>query len=280
MPLDDHAAPWSSYIGEVIRGVHLYYPSWLKVPKERKAVLITDIGTQFDLRPHMESFDWTEINAAFKAKHWVINHTTETYNVDKIRRARHENITASEWDKGRPQPLRSTRRLLTPSSWNTLLTGNSFGMRTNEMRRLEATGAYTNDEINRLAKGCKQRGYIPSVGRVWPAWATASLTGVAGEEMRMRVPTIRTTRMRMAMAILSCVIYGKYVPRGTYFLTGKYVGAIVSPGIVAGEGIPYEPGIGARAHGEVGRGVWHCSGRLQVYGSSYGEGGDFGGNGG
>ncbi|GKE15284.1 hypothetical protein Tco_1422861, partial [Tanacetum coccineum] len=44
MPLGDHAAHWSSYIGEVIRGMPLYYPSWLKVPKERKAALITDIG--------------------------------------------------------------------------------------------------------------------------------------------------------------------------------------------------------------------------------------------
>nr|GFC60914.1 hypothetical protein [Tanacetum cinerariifolium] len=41
MPLGDHAAHWSSYIGEVIRGVPLYYPSWLKVLKERKAALIT-----------------------------------------------------------------------------------------------------------------------------------------------------------------------------------------------------------------------------------------------
>nr|GFD16124.1 hypothetical protein [Tanacetum cinerariifolium] len=63
MPLGDHAAHWSSYIEEVIRGVPLYYPSWLKVPKERKAALIPDIGTQFDLRPHMESPNWTEINA-------------------------------------------------------------------------------------------------------------------------------------------------------------------------------------------------------------------------
>nr|GEX00088.1 hypothetical protein [Tanacetum cinerariifolium] len=88
MPLGDHAAHWSSYIGEVIRVVPLYYPSWLKVPKERKVALIIDIGTQFDLRPHMESLDWTEINAeiqqhlqkayntnkaAFKAQHWRIS---------------------------------------------------------------------------------------------------------------------------------------------------------------------------------------------------------------
>nr|GFD58171.1 hypothetical protein [Tanacetum cinerariifolium] len=59
----------------------------------------------------MESPDWTEINAgiqqhlqkayntnkaAFKAQHWVIDPTTGTYNVEKIRRERPENITASE----------------------------------------------------------------------------------------------------------------------------------------------------------------------------------------
>nr|GEW03661.1 hypothetical protein [Tanacetum cinerariifolium] len=37
--------------------------------------------------------------AAFKAQHWVIDPTTGTYNVEKIRRARLENIMASEWDK-------------------------------------------------------------------------------------------------------------------------------------------------------------------------------------
>nr|GFA92560.1 hypothetical protein [Tanacetum cinerariifolium] len=62
----------------------------------------------------MESPDWTEINASiqqhlqkayitnkasFKAQHWVIDPTTRTYNVEKIRRERPENITASEWDK-------------------------------------------------------------------------------------------------------------------------------------------------------------------------------------
>nr|GEY73597.1 F-box domain, leucine-rich repeat domain, L domain-like protein [Tanacetum cinerariifolium] len=48
-------------------------------------------------------------------------------------------------------------------------------MRTNEeMRRLEAMGTYTDDEINRLARGGKHRGHIPGVGRVLPARATAS----------------------------------------------------------------------------------------------------------
>ncbi|GJX53621.1 hypothetical protein Tco_0281990 [Tanacetum coccineum] len=80
-------------------------------------------------------------------------------------------------ERGKAQALRSTRRLLTPSSWHTLLMGNSFGMRTDEeMMRLEATGTYTDDEINLLARRGKQRGYIPGVGRVLPAWATAGPT--------------------------------------------------------------------------------------------------------
>nr|GEW35524.1 F-box domain, leucine-rich repeat domain, L domain-like protein [Tanacetum cinerariifolium] len=130
--------------------------------------------TDFDLRPHMESPDWADIDAdiqqhlqkaynpnkaAFKAQHWVIDPTTGTYNVEKISRARLENITASEWDKGRAQPLKSTQ----------------------EMRRLEATGTYTDDEINHLARGSKQRGHIPSVGRVLPARATASPSTPAHE---------------------------------------------------------------------------------------------------
>nr|GFA52426.1 F-box domain, leucine-rich repeat domain, L domain-like protein [Tanacetum cinerariifolium] len=110
--------------------------------------------TQFDLRPHMESPDWTEINAgiqqylqkayntnkaAFKAQHWVIDPTTGTYNVEKIRRE-HADLNHSG----------------------------------EEMRRLEAMGTYTDDEINHLARGGKQRGHIAGVGRVLPARAIAS----------------------------------------------------------------------------------------------------------
>ncbi|GKC05713.1 hypothetical protein Tco_0997323 [Tanacetum coccineum] len=86
-PLGPHAAHWSNYIGEVVRSVPLYYPSWEKVPKERKAAIISEIGE--------------------------------------------------------------------------------------EMKRLEATGEYTEDEINALARGGKLRGHIPGVGRVLPSRATS-----------------------------------------------------------------------------------------------------------
>ncbi|GKD22744.1 hypothetical protein Tco_1224447 [Tanacetum coccineum] len=42
-----------------------------------------------------------------------------------------------------------------------------------EMKRLEATGEYTEDEINALARGGKLRGHIPGVGRVLPSRVTS-----------------------------------------------------------------------------------------------------------
>ncbi|GJS93440.1 hypothetical protein Tco_0800408 [Tanacetum coccineum] len=211
MPLGDHAAHWSSYIGEVIRGVPLYYPYWMKVPKERNVALISDIRTQFDLRPHMESPDWTEINAgiqqhlqkayntnkaAFKAQHWVIDPTTGTYNVEKIRRTRLEDITAEEWDKDPGRLLAFEMRWQSsgtqeyPSLINTFYVAHTVNGEFlqdedrriyEEMRRLEATDTYTDDEINRLARRGKQRGHIPGVGRVLPARATAGLSTPTSE---------------------------------------------------------------------------------------------------
>nr|GFB31694.1 hypothetical protein [Tanacetum cinerariifolium] len=64
----------------------------------------------------------------FQGQHWVIDPTTGTYNVEKIMRERPKNITE-------------------------------------EIRMLEAMCTYTYDEINRLARGGKQRGHVADVGR-------------------------------------------------------------------------------------------------------------------
>ncbi|GJZ49090.1 retrovirus-related pol polyprotein from transposon TNT 1-94 [Tanacetum coccineum] len=169
MPLGDHAAHWSSYIGEVIRGVPLYYPSWLKVPKERKAALITDIG-------HLQKAYNTN-KAAFKAQHWVIDPTTGTYDVDKIRWARPGDIMAEEWDKyikfwndprniaRAAQNRQSSATQEYPSLIDTFFTTHTVNKeflqdedrRIYEMRRLEAMGTYTDDEINHLARGPAQQ---------------------------------------------------------------------------------------------------------------------------
>ncbi|GKD39863.1 hypothetical protein Tco_1260070 [Tanacetum coccineum] len=91
----------------------LYYPSWQKVPTKRKATIVTKIGMQFDLKPHMQSQRWTYINAgvqqhlqklyntkkaSLKAAYWVTNPETRTYDVESIRQRRPENITSVDWD--------------------------------------------------------------------------------------------------------------------------------------------------------------------------------------
>nr|GEY29827.1 zinc knuckle CX2CX4HX4C [Tanacetum cinerariifolium] len=160
MPLGDHAAHWCSYIGEVIRGVPLYYPSWLKVLKERKAALITDIRTG-------------------------------TCNVENIRRARSEAITVKEWDKyiqfwNDPMNIARAAQNRQNRAKSTVISRQgtrSLARRRDEMemRRMEATGTYTDDEINRLVRRGKQQGHILGVGRVFPARVTASPSRPAPE---------------------------------------------------------------------------------------------------
>nr|GFB25130.1 F-box domain, leucine-rich repeat domain, L domain-like protein [Tanacetum cinerariifolium] len=169
----------------------------------------------------MESPDWTEINAgiqqhlqkayntnkaAFKAQHWVIDPTTGTYNVEKTRRERtlpeplkigktgQRARSYLDWDPGRLLAFKMRWQTLTTQEYPSLIdtffvahTVNGEFLRDEErriyeeMRRLEAVGTYTDDEINRLARGGKQRGYIAGVGRVLLARATASPSTPAHE---------------------------------------------------------------------------------------------------
>nr|GEZ90722.1 hypothetical protein [Tanacetum cinerariifolium] len=155
MPLGDHEAYWSSYIGDVIRGVPLHYPSWLKVSKERKVAPITDIRTQFDLRPHMESSDWTEIDAGIQ------QHLQKAYNTNRniARAAQNRQNWANSMIISR-QGSRSLARLrdemrqssatqVYPSlidtffvahTVNEVFTRDEDRLIYEEMRRLEATG--------------------------------------------------------------------------------------------------------------------------------------------
>nr|GEW47487.1 hypothetical protein [Tanacetum cinerariifolium] len=157
MPLGDHAAHWFSYIGEVIRGVPLYYPSWLKVPKERKAALITDIGTQFDLRSRMESLDWTEIDAGIQQ------------HLQKV-----QSPATQEYPS-----LIDT--FFVAYTVNGVFTRDEDRLIYKETRRLEATGTYTDDEFNRLARRGNQRWHIFGAGRVFPARVTAGPSRPAPE---------------------------------------------------------------------------------------------------
>ncbi|GKD03398.1 F-box domain containing protein, partial [Tanacetum coccineum] len=151
--------------------------------------------------------------------HLSADPTTGTYDVEAIRRARPEEITAAEWDKyiqfwNDPKNLaraaqnqlnrqksvvisrqgsRSLARLrdemmqasgtqeypsLIDTYWQTHTVNGVFINDEDrriyeEMRRLEATGQHTDDEINALAREGKLRGHIPGVGRVLPSRATS-----------------------------------------------------------------------------------------------------------
>ncbi|GKA57800.1 hypothetical protein Tco_0756988 [Tanacetum coccineum] len=55
----------------------LHYPSWRQMLPERKAGVVAKIGTQFDLRPHMESDRWPQIYAGIQ------QHLQKIYNGKK-----------------------------------------------------------------------------------------------------------------------------------------------------------------------------------------------------
>ncbi|GJT95981.1 RNA-directed DNA polymerase, eukaryota [Tanacetum coccineum] len=113
MPLGDHAAHWANYLGELVRELPLHYPSWRQMSPERKAGVVAKIGTQFDLRPHMESDRWPKIYAgiqqhlqkiyngkkvALKERYWVPNPEDGTYDVERIRLQRPSHISEVDWD--------------------------------------------------------------------------------------------------------------------------------------------------------------------------------------
>ncbi|GJU84811.1 zinc finger, CCHC-type containing protein [Tanacetum coccineum] len=74
MPLGGHASHWSNYLGELIREMPLYYPSWQKVPAERKAAIVTKIGeplclasiTEDGVTRHKEYVELTPAETPYK----------------------------------------------------------------------------------------------------------------------------------------------------------------------------------------------------------------------
>ncbi|GJT71431.1 hypothetical protein Tco_1030717 [Tanacetum coccineum] len=242
-------------LGEVIRGVPLYYPSWLKVPKERKAAFITDIRTSLILGAH-ESPDWNRIQRrhpaalaksiqyqrrlAFKPH---IGYRPHDRGLTNERRSGGHVLRTLQWKSGKsilsfgmipgtlPEPLKIGKTGQRARSYLDRDPGRllAFEMRwtelrhsREEMRRLEATGTYTDDKINRLARRGKQRGHIPGVGRVLPARATAGPStpafestfesgGASGSgecEDDEESADAQEDEDEDGEAIVSCVIYG------------------------------------------------------------------------
>ncbi|GKA61425.1 hypothetical protein Tco_0760832 [Tanacetum coccineum] len=102
------------------------------------------------------------------------------------------------------------------------------------MRRPEATGTYTDDEINRLARR-----------DMFSQFESGGASGSGGCGTTRRVPTLRRTRMRMAMAIISCVIYGERIPSErspTNFPRQLVAGERYPQRQVDGESLEFSPG--------------------------------------
>ncbi|GJR56437.1 hypothetical protein Tco_1406958 [Tanacetum coccineum] len=144
--------------------------------------------TQFDLKPHMQSQRWTDINAgikqnlqklyntnkaSLKAAHWVINPETETYDEPSPSRSKlpkpgkeHGRMPA-----GIPvtcSPSRSDDGELIHSR---VLVADPHLLRDTHCLRgsnTETGVPYTKEEIMAIVQKGKQRGYLPGVGRVLP----------------------------------------------------------------------------------------------------------------
>ncbi|GKA78990.1 hypothetical protein Tco_0785527 [Tanacetum coccineum] len=61
LPLCDHSSHWANLLGEIMREFPMYFGSWRNIPVEQKARVLKKIGTQFDLKPHMQSELWPKI---------------------------------------------------------------------------------------------------------------------------------------------------------------------------------------------------------------------------
>ncbi|GJU20430.1 hypothetical protein Tco_1153772 [Tanacetum coccineum] len=131
MPLGDHAAHWANYLMELVRELPLHYPSWRQMLPERKARVVTKIGTQFDLQPYMQSELWPEIRKG------IDQHLSKIYTDNKS--------------------------LLKKDYWVKNPDDESYD---EEMQRLQALGKYTDDQIMVMVRKGKQRGHIPGVGQV------------------------------------------------------------------------------------------------------------------
>ncbi|GJU44492.1 hypothetical protein Tco_1201758, partial [Tanacetum coccineum] len=85
MPLGEHAAHWANYLGELVRELSLYYPSWRQMPPERKAGVVEKIGI------------YNGKKAALKDRHWRPD-VDETYDLEQIRLERPSHISEADWD--------------------------------------------------------------------------------------------------------------------------------------------------------------------------------------
>ncbi|GJZ12549.1 hypothetical protein Tco_0547779, partial [Tanacetum coccineum] len=101
LPLCDHSSHWANLLGEIMREFPMYFGSWRNIPVEQKARVLKKIGTQFDLKPHMQSELWPKIRKdidqylgkiytdnklTLKRDYWEGPYCTDLPTPDNIRR--------------------------------------------------------------------------------------------------------------------------------------------------------------------------------------------------
>ncbi|GJV93024.1 hypothetical protein Tco_1540837 [Tanacetum coccineum] len=185
MPLGDHVAHWANYLGELVRELSLHHPSWRHVPLEQKERVMAKIGTQFDMRPHMESDRWPLIyvaiqqhlqkiyngkKTALKERYWIPD-SDGTYDLERIRQSRPSHIFEMESSATREYSSLIHTFFLTHTVNGVFLNPEDKALY-DEMLRLQGLGSntetgvpYTEDEIMAIVRGGKQRGFILGVER-------------------------------------------------------------------------------------------------------------------
>nr|GEU33689.1 hypothetical protein [Tanacetum cinerariifolium] len=182
----------------LIREMPLYYPFWQKVLMKRKAAILTKIGTQFDLTPHMQSQRWTNINAGIQ-QHLQVVQYQQGFSQDsalgyKPRDQDEPSPSHSKSPKSNKEhdcmpagipvtcsPSRSDElthsgvpihTFFVTHTVNGVFTWDEDRAIYEEMLRLLALGSntpsrvpYTKEEINALDRKGKQRGHLPGPGR-------------------------------------------------------------------------------------------------------------------
>ncbi|GKA77774.1 zinc finger, CCHC-type containing protein, partial [Tanacetum coccineum] len=161
--------------------------------------------TQFDLKPHMQSQCWTDINAgiqqhlqklyntnkaSLKAAHWVINLETGTYDVESIKQQHTYDWDAKIdfWNDPRNQARAAQNRQNRAKSTVVCRQGSRslarlrdqmdedralYMLRLQRLSSKTETGVpYTEEEIMAIIRKGKQRGHLPGVGRVLSGRAT------------------------------------------------------------------------------------------------------------
>nr|GEU66456.1 hypothetical protein [Tanacetum cinerariifolium] len=192
------------------RELPLHHPSWRQMPPKQKAGVVAKIGTQFDLRPHMESNRWPQIyagiqqhlqkiyngrKAALKQRYWLAfwndpknlaraaQNKQNRANSKVVCRQGSRSIAAfrdmhMETSATREYPSLIYAFFMTHTVGGLFLDPEDKALY-DEMLRLQGLGSntptgvpYTEDEIMAIVRGGKQRGHIPGVGRVLPGQCT------------------------------------------------------------------------------------------------------------